>query len=106
MTLARSGPSRVVQRRAPCLKGVHPQLLEAPPDRLATPGGGGGQLLVALQPQPGRIDFSKSQVMHWNAEKVQNKKTELEHILHERSINACCIQEANLHSRKPFKIGG
>ena len=73
MTLARSGPSRVVQRRAPCLKGVHPQLLEAPPDRLATPGGGGGQLLVALQPQPGRIDFSKSQVMHWNAEKVQNK---------------------------------
>ena len=43
------------QRRAPCFKGIHPQLLEAPPDRLATPGGGGGKLLAALQPQPGRF---------------------------------------------------
>ena len=33
-------------------------------------------------------------------------KTELEHILHERSINVCCIQEANLQGSKPFKIGG
>lgn len=49
------------QRLAPSLKElVHPQLLEAPPDRLATPGGGGGKLLAALQPQPGRVDFSKS----------------------------------------------
>ena len=41
-------------------QGVHHHILEDPPGRLATPGGKGGKLLVALQPQPGRIDFSKS----------------------------------------------
>ncbi|KAK7096015.1 hypothetical protein V1264_005362 [Littorina saxatilis] len=35
-------------------------------------------------------------VMHWNAKGVMNKKTELENILHERSINVCCIQETHL----------
>ena len=44
--------------------------------------------------------------MHWNAEGVSNKKTELEHFLHEHSINICCIQETHLHEGKPFKIRG
>ena len=45
-------------------------------------------------------------VMHWNAEGVMNKKTELEHILHEKNINICCIQETHLKSGKAFKIRG
>ena len=42
--------------------------------------------------------------MHWNAESVTNKKTELEHILHERNIQICCIQETHLQSDKSFKV--
>jgi len=45
-------------------------------------------------------------VMHWNAESVTNKKTELEHILHERNIQICCIQETHLQSDKSFKVRG
>ena len=45
-------------------------------------------------------------VMHWNAESVTNKKTELEHILHERNIPICCIQEIHLQSDKSFKVRG
>ena len=44
--------------------------------------------------------------MHWNAEGVMNKKTELEHFLHEENINICCIQETHLRSNKPFKVRG
>jgi ribonuclease HI len=44
--------------------------------------------------------------MHWNAEGVMNKKTELEHILHERNINICCLQETHLQCGKAFKIRG
>ena len=44
--------------------------------------------------------------MHWNAESVMNKKTELEHILHEENINICCIQETHLQSNKYFKVRG
>ena len=44
--------------------------------------------------------------MHWNAESVSNKKTELEHILHEKKIEVCCIQETHLQSDKSFKVRG
>ena len=44
--------------------------------------------------------------MHWNAEGVLNKKTELEHILHEENISICCIQETHLKKGKAFKIRG
>ena len=58
----------MVQRQAPYLKAVHPQLLEDPPDRFATPEEGVGQLLAALQPQPGRTDFSRSSTgMQWES---------------------------------------
>ena len=35
-----------------------------------------------------------------------NKKTELEHILHEKNINVCCIQETHLQCGKAFKVRG
>ncbi|KAK7098617.1 hypothetical protein V1264_002872 [Littorina saxatilis] len=44
--------------------------------------------------------------MHWNAESILNKKTELEHILHEKNINICCIQETHLTPQKSFKVRG
>ena len=44
--------------------------------------------------------------MHWNAEHVMNKKTELEHTLHEGSVNIRCIQETHLQSKKYFKVRG
>ena len=45
-------------------------------------------------------------IMHWNAESVMNKKTELEHILQEENINICCIQEIHLQFNKYFKVRG
>lgn len=45
-------------------------------------------------------------VMQWNAEGVMNKMTELEHLLHERGINICCLQETHLQRGKAFKVGG
>ena len=39
------------------------------------------------------------QVKHWNAVGVQ-------HVLHDRSINICCIQKTHLQSCKSFKIRG
>ena len=44
--------------------------------------------------------------MQWNAEGITNKKTELEHFLHENSVNICCVQETHLQEGKPFKIRG
>ena len=44
--------------------------------------------------------------MLWNAESIMNKKTELEHILHEKDIDICCIQETHLNSNETFKIQG
>ena len=44
--------------------------------------------------------------MHWNAESVLNKKTELEHILQEENVQVCCIQETHLQSHKSFKVRG
>ena len=45
-------------------------------------------------------------IMHWNSEGVNNKKDELQHFLHENSINICCIQETHLQEGKPFKVRG
>lgn len=45
-------------------------------------------------------------IMHWNAEGDSNKRTELEHYLHENSVHICCIQETHLQEGKPFKIRG
>nr|KAG5700820.1 hypothetical protein BaRGS_024206 [Batillaria attramentaria] len=44
--------------------------------------------------------------MHWNAEGVSNKKTELEHFLQQNDINICCLQETHLQEGKSFKIRG
>ena len=44
--------------------------------------------------------------MHWNAESVQNKKTELEHFLKDQDISICCIQETHLQNGKLFKVRG
>ena len=45
-------------------------------------------------------------IMHWNVERVMNKKTELEHIPHEENISICCIciQETHLQPNKSFKV--
>ena len=89
-----------MQHRAPSLNGAHPQRLWVPLNRLAAPGGGGAT---------GRTKARKDKpftIMHWNAESVMNKTTELEHILHEENINICCIQETHLQSNKYFKVRG
>ena len=44
--------------------------------------------------------------MQWNAEGLVKKKTELENILKEESIDICCIQETHLKKDKTFKIRG
>ena len=44
--------------------------------------------------------------MHWNAEGVQKKLTELEHILSEKNVSVCCIQETHLKPDKTFKVRG
>ena len=45
-------------------------------------------------------------VMHWNAEGVLNKKTELENTLFSMDIQVCCIQETHLNKDKTFKVRG
>ena len=98
----------MVQRQAPSLNGAHPERLEVPPIRLAAPGGGGGG--CRWRRATGRTKARKDKpftIMHWNAESVMNKTTELEHvILHEENINICCIQETHLQSNKYCKVGG
>ena len=44
--------------------------------------------------------------MQWNAEGIVKKKTELEKIPKEESIDICCIQETHLKKDKTFKIRG
>ena len=41
-------------------------------------------------------------VMHWNAEGVHNKQTDLQHVLHENNITICCIQETHLQPKTPL----
>ena len=45
-------------------------------------------------------------IMQWNAEGLVKKKTELENILKEESIDICCIQETHLKKDKTFQIRG
>ena len=45
-------------------------------------------------------------VVHWNAEGVHNKQTDLQHVLHENNITICCIQETHLQPNKSFKVRG
>ena len=44
--------------------------------------------------------------MHWNAEGVLNKQTDLQHVLHENNITICCMQETHLQPKKLFKVRG
>lgn len=44
--------------------------------------------------------------MHWKAEGVSRKKTELEQHLHKNSISICWIQETYLQKGNPFQIRG
>jgi ribonuclease HI len=53
-----------------------------------------------------KVDESPITIVHWNAEGVTNKKTELEQYLHQHNINICCLQETHLQEGKPFKIRG
>ena len=46
-------------------------------------------------------------VVHWNAERVANKTTELSQFLYENDVKICCIQETHFQdNRKSFKIKG
>ena len=45
-------------------------------------------------------------VMQWNAEGVFHKKDELQHMLLNKNIDICCIQETHLKEGKNFKIRG
>ena len=45
-------------------------------------------------------------VMHWNAEGVMNKKTELENLLFKEEVSVCCIQETHLTPEKTFRVRG
>ena len=45
-------------------------------------------------------------VMQWNAEGVLPKKDELQHLLLNKDIDICCIQETHLKKGKDFKIRG
>ena len=44
--------------------------------------------------------------MHWNAEGVPNKQSDLYHVLHENNITIRCIQETHLQPNKSFKVTG
>ena len=44
--------------------------------------------------------------MHWNAEGVLNKETDMKHVLHENNITICCIQETHLQPKRSFKVRG
>ena len=100
MVLAHWSPSRVVQCRAPSLNGVHPQLLEVPLNRFAAPGGRWRRATGHTKARKDKL-FA---IIHWNAESVMNKKTELEHILCEENIKICFILETHLQSNKSFKM--
>ncbi|XP_012941411.1 uncharacterized protein LOC106012589 [Aplysia californica] len=44
--------------------------------------------------------------MHWNAEGISNKKTELENFLKDNEIHISCIQETHLQEEASFKVRG
>ena len=45
-------------------------------------------------------------IMHTNAERVQNKKSDLQHFVSAHKIDICCIQETHLHKDLRFSIRG
>ena len=45
-------------------------------------------------------------IMHWNAEGVRNKKSDLQHFLTAHKIDICCIQETHLNKDLRFSIRG
>ena len=53
-----------------------------------------------------QLQTTPLKILQWNAEEIVKKKTELENILKEESIDICCIQETHLKKDKTFKIRG
>ena len=105
MCLVRNGARPLRSLRGGAAPGSEPQW--------SPPSGGPSQPPYCARGQwrraTGRTKARKDKpftVMHWNTESVMNKKTELEHILHEENINICCIQETHLQSNKYFKVRG
>ena len=68
--------------------------------------GRGRRVTGRTKPRKNSREQGPFMVMHWNAESVLNKKTELEHTLQEKNIQICCIQETHLQSHKSFKVRG
>lgn len=105
----RDGARPVRSPQAGAVPGSWPQ--RSPPSATGGPFvlscGARGQARRATGQQPRKIrETPDINIMQWNAEGVSNKKEELEHFLHENSINICCIQETHLQEGKPFKIRG
>ena len=50
-----------------------------------------------------QLQTTTLKIMQWNAEGLVKKKTELEKILKEASIDICCIQETHLKKDKTSK---
>ena len=65
-----------------------------------------GRITGYSKPRRNTNQHQPFKVMHWNAEGVYNKKTELQHILHDKDINVCCIQKTHLQPAKSFKVRG
>ena len=106
MVLALWLSTRQVQCRAPYLEGVPSKLLEEP-----LKSRGARRRRGKTTGLPKKREFLPNnklnlRVIHWNAEGVANKTTELSHFLHQNNIQICCIQETHLQEDKPFKIRG
>ena len=80
------------------------------------PGGSASGLMPRMSPHTatgGNPKHSRTtnrhqpvKVMHWNAEGVLNKQTDLQHVLHKNNITICCIQETHLQPKKYNKVRG
>ena len=53
-----------------------------------------------------QLQITTLKILQWNAEGLVKKKTELEKILKEESIDIWCIQENHLKKDKTFKMRG
>jgi len=87
--------------------------------RMSLPTATGGNSRLPQQVRRGRgrtTGFTKPsrtsnrhqpvKAMHWNAEGVLNKQTDLQHVLLENNITIYCIQETHLQPKKSFKVKG
>ena len=105
-----NGARPVRTPQAGAVPGSVPQ--RSPPKRLEVPSSScgarrrGGHATGRTTNTSKEKDKPGTIIMHWNAEGITNKKTELEHFLHENSVNICCLQETHLQEGKPFKIRG